>query len=106
MKLKPYDEAHKIEDARADFEAATKIDQFRVGHEAFYFPTFLSQTYIPFRDMTNVRATNKSLQMKSCCGGGGCVPMPVVAMEVGGETKTFQFTKLEKAKEAARLINE
>ncbi len=105
MKFKPFESAGTVSDVDRDYAGAQRIDRYRIGEKAFYFPTFPSVTYVPFRDMGQVRSRQQGYSARGCCGSGS-LKLEIVAMEIGGKVKTFQFGSAEAAEKAVALISE
>ena len=101
--LRPYVKSWEARDLAADHADSVKVDQYRIGAEAFYTPEFPVTKYIPFEKIESVQARGKSYSAHTCCGGG-LLKLPVVVLSVEGKIETFQFGSEESAARAADIL--
>ena len=61
----PYDKAYMIADPAKDKKAGLRLEQFRFGQEAVYFPP---QKYLPYSACTGAEIIPTSFHVTGCCG--------------------------------------
>jgi len=99
--LKSLSKTCALEDAAAGNKAAQRVEQFRVGEDAIYFPAFPGNQYLPFSALTHVICRNTAISVKGTCGKQ--LPMVRVRLSYDGEFyKDFLF---EKQKNAIRVLD-
>ena len=99
--LKPLSQTGSLENLSADHKEARRVEQFRVGKEAVYFPAFPGDRYLPYNAVTRVRSKNTAISVIGTCGKQ--IPMVLVRLYYDGEEfyKDFMF---EKQKSADQLL--
>ena len=95
----PFDDRFTIEDPAGDKKAGFRIEQFRFGELAAYFPPM---QYLPYAACTGVEIVPASFHVTGGCGKS--VPAYAVKVSVGGEEK-FVSLKMEKKANAERARN-
>jgi len=60
---------HALENVKEDFQGARRVEQYRVGKAALYFPEGLRWNYLPLDAVTEVRESFRVIS------GGHCVPI-------------------------------
>lgn len=90
-----------MDSVAADHKAARRVEQFRVGSRAVYFPAFPGDRYLPYEAVERVRSKNTAISVIGTCGKQ--IPMVLVRLHYDGEFyKDFLF---EKQKSADVLMN-
>ena len=85
-----------LEGADAGYKAARRVEQFRLGEEAIYFPAFPGNQYLPFAALTQVKTRNTAISVTGTCGKQ--LPMVCVRLSYDGEFyKDFLFEKKKNA---------
>lgn len=81
----------ELADPKEDFRAARRIEQYRLGAAALYFPRGLSWEYLPLREIT--RAENS----RRVISAGHCVTVreekPAVDLWAGERSFTLNLEK-------------
>jgi len=73
-----------LSNVRADWQAARRVAQYRVSDQAFYFPAFPANQYIPLSALTGAVVRQAALPTTGCCGK----ELPVIKLVLrynGGE---------------------
>ena len=99
----PYDGAFLIEDPAKDKKTGLRLEQFRFGQEAVYFPP---QKYLPYSACTGAEIIPTSFHVTGCCGKS--IPAHAVKITYGGEGKfvSLVMEKKANAERAKELILE
>jgi len=94
--LKSLSKTCALENADAGYKASRRVEQFRLGQEAIYFPAFPGNQYLPFAALTHVKTRNTSISVTGTCGKQ--LPMVCVRLSYDGEFyKDFLFEKKKNA---------
>jgi len=94
-----------IPDPGADYRAADRAEQFRMGAEALYLPAFPGTKYLPYAAVRRAWLQSASLPLTGCCGKE--LPMTVLRTELGdGFFQNFSFEKRESAERVLARIRE
>lgn len=103
MRLKPYEPGRETEGLTEDYAKAEKIGRYRVGKRAFYFPAFTSAAYVPYEDITEVKA-GKMAYSAHTCSGSGSTKLDIVTLRAGGRIRNFQCDSEKNAERLARAL--
>lgn len=94
--LKSLSKSCGLENADAGYKASRRVEQFRLGEEAIYFPAFPGNQYLPFEALTYVKSKNTAISVTGTCGKQ--LPMVCVRLFYDGEFyKDFLFEKKKSA---------
>ena len=94
--LKSLSKTCGLEGAGAKYKASRRVEQFRLGDEAIYFPAFPGNQYLPFEALTQVKTLNTAISVTGTCGKQ--LPMVCVRLSYDGEFyKDFLFEKKKNA---------
>ena len=94
--LKSLSKSCGLENADAGYKASRRVEQFRLGEEAIYFPAFPGNQYLPFEALTHVKSKNTAISVTGTCGTQ--LPMVCVRLFYDGEFyKDFLFEKKKSA---------
>lgn len=94
--LKSLSKTCALEGADAKYKASRRVEQFRLGQEAIYFPAFPGNQYLPFAALTQVKTRNTAISVTGTCGKQ--LPMVCVRLSYDGEFyKDFLFEKKKSA---------
>ena len=94
--LKSLSKSCGLENADAGYKASRRVEQFRLGEEAIYFPAFPGNQYLPFEALTHVKSKNTAISVTGTCGKQ--LPMVCVRLSYDGEFyKDFLFEKKKSA---------
>ena len=96
FKYLPYDDRFTIDDPARDKKAGFRIEQFRFGELAVYFPPM---QYLPYTACTGVEIVPASFHVTGGCGKS--VPAYAVKLSVG-DGEQFVSLKMEKKANAER----
>jgi len=100
FELKSLSQECSLETASEDYRASSRVEQYRVGVEAIYFPAFPGTRYLPFAALSSVISKNTAISVIGTCGKQ--IPMVLLRLSYDGEFyKDFMF---EKQKSADRVI--
>ena len=101
--LKSLSKSCALEDPAAGYKLAHRVEQFRLGEDAIYFPAFPGNQYLPFSALTHVICRNTAISVKGTCGKQ--LPMVRVRLTYDGEFyKDFLFEKQKSATHVLDLI--
>lgn len=90
FQLKSLSRSCVLEDAAADYRAAQKVEQYRVGNEALYISGLPNNRYLPFAALSRVLAKDTSISPGGCCGTQ--LPMVCLRLTYDGEfSQNFLF---------------
>lgn len=92
-----------LKEPDADYRAARRVGQYRVGREAIYFPGFPGTVYLPYGAMTQVWVKTTALPLTGCCGK----ELPMVRLRAfydGAFYQDFLFEKQAEADEALAAV--
>ena len=94
--LKSLSKTCALESADADYKESRRVEQFRLGDEAIFFPAFPGNQYLPFEALHHVKVRDTALSVKGTCGKQ--IPMTCVRLSYDGEFyKDFLFEKRSRA---------
>ena len=94
--LKSLSKTCGVENPDAGYKAARRVEQFRLGEDAVYFPAFPGNQYLPFAALTQVKTRNTAISVTGTCGKQ--LPMVCVRLSYDGEFyKDFLFEKKKNA---------
>ena len=94
--LKSLSKSCGLENADAGYKASRRVEQFRLGEKAIYFPAFPGNQYLPFEALTHVKSKNTAISVTGTCGKQ--LPMVCVRLFYDGEFyKDFLFEKKKNA---------
>lgn len=94
--LKSLSKTCTLEDPNGGYKASHRVEQFRLGEEAIYFPAFPGNQYLPFAALTEVKTRNTAISVTGTCGKQ--LPMVCVRLSYDGEFyKDFLFEKKKNA---------
>ena len=80
-----------LENAKEDYRASKRAEQFRVGEKAIYFPAFPGTQYLPFESLSAVRSKNTAISVAGTCGKQ--IPMVCLRLSYEDVYKDFMFEK-------------
>ena len=66
--MKPLSQSCSLESVAADHKASRRVEQFRVGAQAVYFPAFPGDRYLPYAAVERVRSKNTAISVIGTCG--------------------------------------
>ena len=96
FELKSVSDHVTLEHAAEDYRSAEKVAQYRIGHQAAYFPAFPGNRYVPYAAVTRALSRNSSLPLKGTCGKA--IPMVKVRLFYDGEFyQEFLVERLDQA---------
>ena len=94
--LKSLSKTCALEEPNEGYKASRRVEQFRLGQEAIYFPAFPGNQYLPFEALTAVKTRNTAISVTGTCGKQ--LPMVCVRLSYDGEFyKDFLFEKKKSA---------
>jgi hypothetical protein len=92
----------ELDDVREDFRTARRVEQYRLGEKALYFPEGLRWNYLP---LTEIQKVEESFRVISA---GHCVPVrekrPEIDICTEEGTVHMQLEKQESMKEILNAI--
>lgn len=91
FELKSIAENFVLEDAKEDYRASKRAEQFRVGEKAIYFPAFPGTQYLPYAALTAVKSKNTAISVAGTCGKQ--LPMVCLRLSYADTYKDFMFEK-------------
>lgn len=97
-RLRPLSGSEEIEGVTEDFRESRKLEKYRLGKKALYFPAGFAWEYLPLREITGIQPVTRIIQSEN-----GVCPF---AMEVPGVRLRFCGTDmvLETEKEKSQKI--
>lgn len=103
FEMKSISQSYSLEDVSADYRAAKRIGQYRVGEKAIYFPGFPGTRYLPYAAASRALTRNASMPLTGCCGKA--LAMVRYRIYYDGEFyQDFMFEKLNQANEAIDIL--
>lgn len=88
-----------LEDAKADFRAAERVEQYRLGKQAVYIPAGLKWNYIPRSEIRQASSSHRTVS------AGHCVTVQVRTPSLELVTSAGPFDlNLEKQASLDRLL--
>jgi len=90
----------EIENVAEDFKNALKIEQYRLGRKALYFPAGLRWAYLPLSAIESVEGTHRSVTAGHCV----TVTEHKPAVEFKTAAGSFQFN-LEKPANMQKVLD-
>ena len=96
----------QVQDPKADYQAAVKLGNVRLGREALYFPAFpTGARYLPLAELNRAWVQKSSISPTGCCGGQ--LPVFLVRVQYGGEFyQNLTFDREQDANRALELLKE
>ncbi len=97
-RLRPYDGSVEMEEIHEDFKESRKLEKYRLGKKALYFPAGFSWEYLPLKDIREIRPVTRLIESEN-----GVCPF---AMEMPGVRIFFHDRNLvlETEKEKSQKI--
>lgn len=80
-----------LENAKEDYRASKRAEQFRVGEKAIYFPAFPGTQYLPFASLSKVKSKNTAVSVAGTCGKQ--IPMVCLRLYYEDSSKDFMLEK-------------
>ena len=90
----------EIDNVAEDFKKALKVEQYRLGKEALYFPAGLKWEYLPLSAIESVEGTHRSVTAGHCV----TVTERKPAVEFKTAAGSFQFN-LEKQANMQKVLD-
>ena len=88
-----------LENANEDYRASKRVEQFRFGAGAIYFPAFPGTQYLPYKALTRVKSKNTAVSVAGTCGK----QLPMVCLRLYYDD-TFKDFMLEKKKSEELIL--
>lgn len=85
-RLRPLSGSEELEGVTEDFRESRKLEKYRLGKRALYFPAGFSWEYLPLREITAIQPVTRIIQSEN-----GVCPF---AMEVPGVRLRFRGTDM------------
>ena len=85
-----------LENAKEDYRASKRAEQFRVGEKAIYFPAFPGTQYLPYESLSAVRSKNTAISVAGMSNAGTCgkqIPMVCLRLYFADSSKDFMLEK-------------
>lgn len=82
-----------LENANDDYRASKRVEQFRCGREAIYFPAFPGTQYLPYKALTRVKSKNTAVSVAGTCGKQ--LPMVCLRLFYDDTHKDFMLEKTQ-----------
>lgn len=101
MKLQSICPSVILENVQSDYKASARVEQYRVGKQAIYFPYLLSVKYLPFQAVRQAWIQPSSLRLTGSCGR----ELPIVALRMRCEGDFYQNLTFEKQRNAQRVLS-
>lgn len=97
-RLRPLPGSETLEGVTEDFRKSRRLEKYRLGETALYFPAGFAWEYLPLREITGIRPVTRVIQSEN-----GVCPF---AMEVPGVRLKFGETDmvLDTEKEKSQQI--
>ena len=89
-----------LENADAGYKAARRVEQFRLGEEAIYFPAFPGNQYLPFAALTQVKTRNTAISVTGTCGK----QLPMVCVRLSYDGEFYKDLLFEKQKNVDKVL--
>lgn len=90
----------ELDDVREDFRTARRVEQYRLGEKALYFPEGLRWNYLP---LTEIQKVEESFRVISA---GHCVPVREKRPEIDICTEEWTVhMQLEKQESMKEILN-
>ena len=80
-----------LENVNEDYRASKRVEQFRCGAGAIYFPAFPGNQYLPFAALSRVKSKNTAVSVAGTCGKQ--LPMVCLRLFYDGTYKDFMLEK-------------
>lgn len=90
-----------LETAVEDHRASRRVEQYRVGSEAIYFPAFPGTQYLPFAALSHVKSKNTAISVTGTCGK----QLPMVCLRLFYDGEFYKDFMFEKQKSADRVMD-
>ncbi len=88
-----------LDNAKEDYRASKRVEQFRCGAGAIYFPAFPGTQYLPFEALTRVKSKNTAVSVAGTCGK----QLPMVCLRLFYDDSYKDFM-LEKSKSVDKIL--
>ena len=82
-----------LENVNEDYRASKRVEQFRVGAGALYFPAFPGTQYLPFEALSHVKSKNTAISVAGTCGKQ--LPMVCLRLFYDDTHKDFMLEKMK-----------
>ena len=99
--LKSLSKTCALEKADAGYKASRRVEQFRLGEEAIYFPAFPGNQYLPFAALTEVKTRNTAISVTGTCGK----QLPMVCVRLSYDGAFYKDFLFEKKKNAELVVD-
>ena len=88
-----------LENANEDYRASKRVEQFRCGAGAIYFPAFPGTQYLPYKALTKVKSKNTAVSVAGTCDK----QLPMVCLRLFYDD-TYKDFMLEKTKSLEKIL--
>ena len=99
-RLRPLAESTELRDVHTDFRESRRLEKYRLGRKALYFPAGFLWEYLPLADIEEVRRVTRLIESEN----GVCpfsMEVPSVRIFFHGKNVVLE---IEKEKSAAAVI--
>ena len=101
QRIRPLAESTVLEDIRADFRESRRLEKYRLGRKALYFPAGFVWEYLPLADIEKIRRVTRLIESEN----GVCpfsMEVPSVRLFFHGKELVLE---IEKEKSVAAVIH-
>ncbi len=101
QRLRPLAESKELNDVRTDFRESRRLEKYRLGRKALYFPAGFVWEYLPLTDIERIRRVTRLIESEN----GVCpfsMEVPSVRLFFHGKDVVLE---IEKEKSVAAVIS-
>lgn len=91
-------EGMELEDAAADLKTSERVEQYRLGKQAVYFPALPRKKYLPFAAIRSVTRSHRNIS------AGKCVPVEEQRPALLLQTEQGEFRLEPEREKSADLL--
>ncbi len=88
-----------LDNAKEDYRASKRVEQFRYSAQAIYFPAFPGTQCLPYRALSRVKSKNTAVSVAGTCGK----QLPMVCLRLFYDD-TYKDFMLEKSKSCDMIL--
>ena len=91
----------ELPDPKSDYRDSVRLEQYRFGREAIYFPGYPAPRYLPYAAIRQAWTQNSSMPVIGTCGKA----LPVTVLRIRYQGKFYHTLTFEKPSNAQKALD-
>jgi len=93
--------AVELSDPKSDYRDSVRLEQYRFGRQAIYFPGYPAPRYLPFAAIRQAWTQGSSMPVTGTCGKA----LPVTILRIRFQGNFYQTLTFDKAANAEKALD-